>query len=196
VAATEDRPNPKRSTKAMLPGAATGARRREEILRVDHAGELAAIKIYEGQLAILGDRAATVRSAEIIRHMAKAEARHKSSFDKLLAENRTRPTALEPLWSAAAFVLGAGSALLGEKAAMAATVAVEEVIDEHYSSQVAELKERDPKLAATLEEFRAEEVEHKETGLAHGATGAPAYPLFSGLIKAGCRLAIRIAEKV
>jgi ubiquinone biosynthesis monooxygenase Coq7 len=182
--------------KAMLPGAATGPRRREEILRVDHAGELAAVKIYQGQLAVLGDRAQTARSAEIIRHMAEAEARHKSAFDKLLAENRARPTALEPLWSVAAFVLGAGSALLGEKAAMAATVAVEEVIDEHYAGQVAELKERDPELAATLEEFRVEEVEHKETGLAHGATAAPAYPLFSGLIKAGCRLAIRIAEKV
>ncbi|MFO1187568.1 MAG: demethoxyubiquinone hydroxylase family protein [Alphaproteobacteria bacterium] len=186
----------KRPIAAMMPGAPTGPRRREEILRVDHAGELAAVKIYQGQLAVLGERAATARSAEIVRHMAEAESRHKAAFDKLLAENRARPTALEPLWSAAAFVLGAGSALLGEKAAMAATVAVEEVIDEHYAGQVAELKERDPKLAATLEEFRAEEIEHKETGLAHGATGAPAYPLLSGLIKAGCRLAIRIAEKV
>jgi ubiquinone biosynthesis monooxygenase Coq7 len=182
--------------KAMLPGAATHARRRKEILRVDHAGELAAIRIYEGQLAVLGNRPRKERTAEIIAEMAAAEERHKAAFDKLLAENRARPTLLEPLWSAAAFTLGAASALLGEKAAMAATVAVEEVIDEHYAGQVAELSQRDPELAEALEGFRAEEVAHKNTGLAEGAQQAPAYPLLRGLIKAGCRLAIRIAEKV
>jgi ubiquinone biosynthesis monooxygenase Coq7 len=182
--------------KAMLPGAATHKRRRAEILRVDHAGELAAVRIYEGQLAVLGARPRTERTAEIVREMAAAEERHKAAFDTLLAESRARPTLLEPLWSAAAFTLGAASALLGEKAAMAATVAVEEVIDEHYAGQVAELSQRDPELAAALEGFRAEEVEHKEKGLAGGAEQAPAYPLLRGLIKAGCRLAIKIAEKV
>jgi ubiquinone biosynthesis monooxygenase Coq7 len=182
--------------RAQRPGAATPKRRREEILRVDHAGELGAVRIYQGQLAILGARAATAGTAALIRDMAAAEARHKAAFDALLAEAKARPTLLEPLWSAAGFALGAASALLGEKAAMAATVAVEEVIDAHYAGQIAELANQDPALAETIEGFRAEEVEHRDLGLAHGAENAPAYPLLSGLIKAGCRLAIKIAEKV
>lgn len=182
--------------KAMRPGARTAERRHAEILRVDHAGELGAVRIYQGQLAVLGAREKTARSAEIVRDMAAAEVRHKARFDKLLNEAGARPTLLEPLWSAAGFALGAATALLGEKAAMAATVAVEEVIDEHYQGQIGELANSNPALSRELEQFRAEEIEHKETGLAEGAERTPAYPLLRGLIKAGCRLAIKIAEKV
>ncbi len=130
--------------KALRPGAETGKRRREEILRVDHAGELGAVRIYQGQLAVLGAQGKTARSAGIVAHMAEQEKEHKERFDKLLNENASRPTLLEPLWSAAGFALGAATALLGEKAAMAATVAVEEVIDAHYQGQIDEISESDP----------------------------------------------------
>jgi len=182
--------------KALRPGAKTAEHRRAEILRVDHAGELGAVRIYQGQLAVFGAREKTARTAGIIAEMAAAEERHKARFDKLLNEAGARPTVLEPFWSAAGFALGAATALLGETAAMAATVAVEEVIDEHYQGQIGELGQSNPVLAGELEQFRAEEIEHKETGLAEGAERAPAYPLLRGLIKVGCRLAIKIAEKV
>lgn len=182
--------------KAQRPGAKTPLNRRAEMLRVDHAGELGAVRIYQGQLAVLGTRTRTARSAAIVKEMAQAEVRHKARFDRLLNETGTRPTLLEPLWSAAGFALGAATALLGEKAAMAATVAVEDVIEDHYRNQIKELSASDPELASELAEFRAEELAHRDTGLAEGAEQAPAYPLLRGLIKAGCRLAIRIAEKV
>jgi ubiquinone biosynthesis monooxygenase Coq7 len=178
------------------PGAATAERRRAEILRVDHAGELGAVRIYQGQLAVLGARAATRAPAELIRHMAAQEERHKAAFDRLITEGKVRPTALEPLWSAAGFALGAATALIGPRAAMACTAAVEDVISEHYAKQSSELAGRDETLKSAIDEFRAEELEHRETALAEGAERAPAYPILSGLIKAGCRLAIRIAEKV
>lgn len=183
-------------TKALRPGTTTPELRREEILRVDHAGELGAVRIYQGQLAVFRDRASTRRTAAIVEQMAQAEARHKASFDRMLAEHKTRPTAFHPLWSAAGYALGVATALLGEKAAMAATLAVEEVIDRHYEEQIAELKASDSELAAQLEVFRDEEIEHKEQALAEGAKSAPGYPLLSAVIKAGCRLAIRVAEKL
>jgi len=181
---------------ARRPGAATDARRLDEILRVDHAGELGAVRIYQGQLAVLGASRRAQRSADTVRHMAEQEKRHKAAFDRLLTEHRTRPTLLEPLWSAAGFALGAATALIGEKAAMACTVAVEDVIGEHYQSQAEEVGDTRPELAAQLQELRGEELQHRASALSSGAERATAYPLLSGLIKAGCRLAIRIAEKV
>ena len=178
------------------PGAATDAKRLKEILRVDHAGELGAVRIYQGQLAVLGKSPRAQGSADIVRHMAAQEAEHKAAFDQLLAERGTRPSLLEPLWSVAGFALGAATALIGERAAMACTVAVEEVIGEHYGRQIDEIDEAEPQLAEKLRELRSEELEHRDTGLAEGAEKAPAYPLLSGVIKAGCRLAIKIAEKV
>ncbi len=175
-----------------LPGAATSARRLNEILRVDHAGELGAVRIYQGQLAVLEGSPA----AGIVRHMADQEVRHKALLDELVNERGARPSLLDPVWSAAGFALGAATAMLGEKAAMACTVAVEEVIGAHYSRQAEEIAESEPALAETLTELKNEELEHLETGLAEGAEQAPAYPLMSGLIKAGCRLAIKIAEKL
>ena len=128
--------------------------------------------------------------------MAEQEQVHKETFDRLLAERGVRPTALSPLWQPASFALGAVTALMGEKAAHACTAAVESVIDEHYRGQIEELRGQDDELAEQLEVFRAEEMEHHDTAIAHGAEQAPAYPLLSGVIKAGCRIAIKISEKV
>ena len=184
--------NASRNMSDLRPGAATSSRRLDEILRVDQAGELGAVRIYQGQLAVLGNSPA----ADVVRHMAEQEARHKALLDQMLSERGARPSLLEPVWSAAGFALGAATALLGTKAAMACTVAVEEVIGAHYGRQIDEVEASEPALAATLTELKTEELEHLETGIAEGAEQAPAYPLMRGLIKAGCRLAIKIAEKL
>jgi ubiquinone biosynthesis monooxygenase Coq7 len=107
-----------------------------------------------------------------------------------------RPTALEPVWRVAGFALGAATALMGEKAAFACTAAVEEAIDEHYAQQIADLGDRDPVLKQTVEDFRADEAQHRQTALDHGAEQAPGYRLLSGAIKAGCRVAIKLSEKI
>jgi ubiquinone biosynthesis monooxygenase Coq7 len=163
------------------------------MLRVDQAGEYGATRIYAGQLAVMGDRAP---HAGEIAHMAEQEAAHRAKFDALLAERGVRPTALQPVWGAAGYALGAATALLGPEAAMACTAAIETEIDRHYTQQLEELGDRDPELAGLIREFRDDERAHKEAALAAGAERAPAYPLLSGAIRLGCRLAIRIAERV
>ena len=167
----------------------------ERMIRVDQAGEFGATRIYEGQLAVMGDRGP--HSAEI-RHMAEQEVGHREKFDALMAERGVRPTALQPFWSVAGYALGAGTALLGPEAAMACTAAIEEEIDKHYSEQLDRLAEdnSDPELAAMIEEFREDEREHRDAALAHGAERAPAYPLLSGAIRLGCRIAIKVSERV
>jgi ubiquinone biosynthesis monooxygenase Coq7 len=166
----------------------------EAMIRVDHAGEYGAVRIYEGQLAVLGSTKSD--AVDAIRHMAEQEKRHLTSFDTLINQRRVRPTALEPVWRVAGFALGAATALMGEKAAMACTAAVEEVIDEHYAAQVARLGESDRELKETVETFRLEEVQHRDTAMAHGAEEARGYRLLSEGIKAGCRLAIALSEKI
>ncbi len=165
------------------------------MIRVDQAGEFGATRIYEGQLAVMGDRGP--HSAEI-RHMAEQEEEHRARFDAVMAERGVRPTALHPFWSAAGYALGAGTALLGPEAAMACTAAVETEIDKHYSEQLDRLAETgtEPELAEMIEEFREEEREHREAALANGAENAPAYPLLSGAIRLGCRIAIKVSERV
>ncbi|MEM6267229.1 MAG: demethoxyubiquinone hydroxylase family protein [Pseudomonadota bacterium] len=164
------------------------------MIRVDQAGEFGATRIYEGQLAVMGDRGPN--SAEI-RHMAEDEAIHREQFDALMAKRRVRPTALHPLWSAAGYALGAGTALLGPEAAMACTAAVEEEIDRHYTDQLDRLRETgvDPELADMVEKFRDEERAHRDAALANGAERAPAYPLLAGAIRLGCRIAIKVSER-
>ena len=161
------------------------------MIRVDHAGEYGARRIYEGQLAVLGRRT----DAEPIRHMAAQEKRHLEAFERLVGERRVRPTALHPLWHLAGYALGAATALLGREAAMACTVAVEEVIDEHYAKQEAQLGSDDPELRVMIDKFRTEEIEHRDIGLAEGAQRAPAYELLTGAIKAASRAAIWLAER-
>src|SRR5215469_8531939 len=162
---------PARKQRPAAPGASPDI---EAMIRVDHAGEYGAVRIYEGQIAVLKRRKNAGASVETIRHMAEQEQRHLKTFDKLVNERRVRPTALEPVWRVAGFALGAATALMGEKAAMACTAAVEEVIDQHYARQVERL-DHDPELKATVEDFRAEEVAHRDTALAHGAEDAAGY---------------------
>ena len=163
------------------------------MLRVDQAGEYGATRIYAGQLAVMGDRAP--HAAEIAA-MATQEAEHRARFDALIAERGVRPTALQPLWNAAGFALGAATALMGPEAAMACTAAIETEIERHYSAQLDELGDDDPELAATIAEFRDDEREHHATAMAAGAERAPAYPLLSGAIRLGCRVAIRLSERI
>ena len=163
------------------------------MLRVDQAGEYGATRIYAGQLAVMGDRAP--HAAEIAA-MATQEAGHRARFDAMIAARGVRPTALQPLWNAAGFALGAATALIGPEAAMACTAAIETEIEKHYSAQLDELGDDDPELAATIAEFRDDEREHHATALAAGAERAPAYPLLSGAIRLGCRMAIRLSERI
>ena len=183
---TDTRPYPHLTRQ---PGDLTPAEARARMIRVDHAGEYGAKRIYAGQLAVLGNHPS-------IRRMAEQEQKHLDAFEKLMDENRVRPTALTPLWHVAGFALGAATALLGEKAAMACTEAVESVIDEHYRAQAEALEPGDAALKATIEQFRAEEIEHKETAIAEGAHEAPAYPVLTGAIKQASRLAIWLSERI
>lgn len=167
----------------------------ERMIRVDQAGEFGATRIYAGQLAVLGNRGP--HAAEIA-GMAEQEAAHRAQFDALMARRGVRPTALTPIWSVAGYALGAATALIGPEAAMACTAAVEEEIDRHYSRQLDDLEASgaDPELTGMIAEFREDERDHRDTALAAGAERAPGYLLLSGLIRLGCRAAIRISERV
>jgi ubiquinone biosynthesis monooxygenase Coq7 len=166
------------------------------MLRVDHAGEYGAVRIYDGQLAVAQLLSwGRGRGRDEIGRMAEQEQHHLAAFDELLRARRVRPTALQPLWHVAGYALGAATALLGERAAMACTVAVEEVIDEHYRAQAEHLGDRDPGLRDTIETFRADELRHRDAALAHGATDALGYGLISAVVKTGSRLAIWLSER-
>ena len=168
---------------------------RAAMIRVDQAGEYGATRIYAGQLAVMGDR--TALSGEI-RGMAEQEAAHQAEFDALMARRGVRPTALQPVWSAAGYALGAATALIGPEAAMACTAAVEEEIDRHYTRQLDRLEQDgdDPELAAMIERFRTDERAHRDAAYAAGAERAPAFPLLSAAIRLGCRAAIRLSERI
>ena len=163
------------------------------MLRVDQAGEYGATRIYAGQLDVMGNRAP--HSADIAAMAAQEEA-HRERLDALMLRHGARPTALQPLWSVAGYALGAATALLGPEAAMACTAAVEEEIDRHYTKQLDELGEDEPELSGTIREFREDERAHRDAALAAGAEDAPCYPLLSGVIRLGCRVAIRLSERI
>lgn len=167
----------------------------ESMIRVDHAGEFGAVRIYAGQQAILGENH---KFSALIKHMAEQEDVHLEKFNKIIAERGVRPTLLSPFWHVAGWTLGAGTALLGEKAAMACTAAVETVIDEHYQEQLDALETEDiePELQDTIRAFQAEEVEHREIAKKHGAEEVTGYPLLSGAIMAGCKAAIWLSKKI
>ena len=164
----------------------------ERFLRVDHAGERAAQQIYKGQLAVLANH----HMADEIRHMMDQEVEHLETFDSLLNERQVRPSLLDPLWGAAGFTLGVVTAAMGPKAAMACTIAVEEVIGEHYQKQADILGEDERELQATVERFRDEELEHRDIAVEHDGREARHYSLLRKVIQRGCRTAIKIAEKV
>jgi len=178
--------------RGRLPGDATGERSVHQMIRVDQAGEYGAIRIYQGQLRVLGRSP----SAPVIRRMAEQEQRHLDAFNALMVKRRVRPTMLMPLWHVAGFALGAGTALLGERAAMACTVAVEEVIDEHYAGQIEKLDGDEADLRETVAAFRRDEIQHRDTGLARGAEQAPGYEALTAVIRAGSRLAIWLSERL
>ena len=165
----------------------------ERMLRVDQAGEYGATRIYAGQLAVMGDRAPL---AGDVRHMAEQEAEHRAKFDELMVARGVRPTVLQPLWDVAGFALGAATALIGPKAAMACTAAVETEIDRHYGAQLEQLGDSDPELSGLIADFREDEREHHAAALANGAEQAPGYPVLSAAIRLGCRLAIRASERI
>ena len=175
-----------------LPGDPTAREVLERTIRVDHAGEYGAKRIYEGQLAVLG----RTKYGPLIEHMKAQEQVHLDTFSRLIGERRVRPTALLPFWHVAGFALGAATALLGHRGAMACTVAVEEAIDEHYRAQEDMLGDDEAELRADIARFRAEELEHRDTGLEHEAEQAPAYRLLSAAIKTGCKIAIKVSERV
>jgi ubiquinone biosynthesis monooxygenase Coq7 len=185
-----DKPIPPR------PGRGAMAARLAEILRVDHAGELGAVSIYRGQRAVLGAAPGHERIAGQLAEMESHEAVHLARFDSLLTQHRVRPTALAPVWRLAGFALGAGTALMGDKAAHACTEAVETVIEQHYADQVAEIADREPELAAELAAFRDEELAHRDLAREEGVGQGLGYALLSAVIRTGCRAAIKISEKV
>jgi ubiquinone biosynthesis monooxygenase Coq7 len=175
-----------------LPGDPSAAQVVERMIRVDHAGEYGATRIYAGQLAVLGRGG----KGDVLRHMQTQEREHLNIFNDMIADRRVRPTVMLPFWHLAGFTLGAMTAALGEKAAMACTVAVEEAIDAHYGGQLEELGDAEPDLRRTVQMFRSQEREHRDVGLRHGAEQAPGYRLMSRVIKVGCRVAIAISERV
>jgi ubiquinone biosynthesis monooxygenase Coq7 len=163
------------------------------MVRVDQAGEYGATRIYAGQLAVLPPSCA---EAKLIARMAAQEQRHLGRFDALVAARRVRPTALQPLWNVAGFALGAATALMSPEAALACTDAVETEIDRHYGSQLDELGEDDAELSADIAEFRADELEHRDSARDAGAMGALGYPLLTAAIRAGCRVAIELSKRI
>ena len=179
-------------TQIDQPGDHTLTERTARMIRVDHAGEYGATRIYKGQLAVLGHR----EKGDVLRHMAAQEAEHLRVFSAMVAERRVRPTALLPIWHLAGFALGALTAALGEKAAMACTVAVEDAICAHYATQAAELGSSEPELKQTIERFRAEEAEHRDTALAHDAEATPGYKFLYHAIHTSCRVAIKLSERI
>lgn len=180
------------SRRRTLPGDLPDRDRIARMIRVDHAGEYGAKRIYDGQLAVLGRGP----KGAVIEHMAEQEQAHLDTFGRMVVERGVRPTLLQPLWHVGAFAMGAATALLGERAAMACTVAVEEVIDDHYARQAEALGDREPELRAVIERFRAEELEHRDIGLEHEAEQAPGYRVLSGAVKAATRTAIWLSERV
>jgi len=183
------------STPFPRPVRGAARRRLEEMLRVDHAGELGAVHIYRGQRAVLkggGPRDLDAQLEEMEAH----EAAHLAAFDAILTERQIRPTVLAPLWRIAGFALGAGTALMGPRLAHACTEAVETVIEGHYAEQIEVVRREDPALAASLEGFRDDELRHRDIARDAGARDAPGYPLLAAVISVGCRAAIKISEKL
>lgn len=167
----------------------------DSMLRVDHAGEFGADRIYCGQYAVLGKTSVGPK----IKEMWEQEIEHKQKFEKLVSKHGARPSALLPLWWAAGYALGAGTALMGPKAAMACTVAVETVIVEHYNEQLRELVSQpdvSSEVLETIQKFRDDEQEHHDTGIKYGAEEAPFYEALTSVIKSGCHLAIKISKVI
>ena len=184
------------ANRPQSPGGKLSDQRINEMLRVDHAGEYAAVAIYKAQQRVFARSPKTNKIANQLQHMQDEEQKHLDAFDDLLLENEARPTALMPVWDFASKTLGIATALMGEKAAHACTEAVETVIEEHYAAQIEETKDGHPELSKRFTQFREDELAHRDTAIEEGAKDAVGYPVLSAVIKAGCRAAIKISEKI
>jgi len=171
-----------------LPGHPSPKKQIESMLRVNLAGEYGAQRIYEGQLAVLKQSP----SAPLLEHMKEQEMSHLKNFEEWAVKNHVRPTVLHPLWHVAGYALGAATGFLGEKAAMACTAAVEEVIDQHYEKQLTLLGNHNPELSDLIYTCQQDEREHRDIALEQG----PAYPILSSAIRTASRLAIWLSERV
>ena len=168
----------------------------EEIIRVDHAGERGAIKIYEGQLLALKTIKQDENLLNIIEEMKEQEKEHLEYFEKEILKRKIKPTSLLPLWDIMGVALGFGSALLGKKATMLCTASVEEVIDGHYNNQLKKLGNDEKDLKKKIEKFKEDEVNHKNTAYESGATNKGVYSIMDKVIKTGSKIAITISEKI
>ena len=168
----------------------------EEIIRVDHAGERGAIKIYEGQLLALKTIKEDSELRDKIEEMKEHEKEHLEYFEKEIQKRKIKPTYLLPLWDIMGVTLGFGTALLGKKAAMLCTASVEEVIEDHYKNQLKKLGNDEMVLKAKIEKFKNDEVGHKNIAYESGATNVGLYSIMDKVIKTGSRIAITISEKI
>ena len=168
----------------------------EEIIRVDHAGERGAIKIYEGQLLALNTIKQDQSLKSKIEEMKNHEQEHLEYFEKEIQKRKIKPTQLMPLWDIMGVALGFGTVLVGKKAAMLCTASVEEVIEDHYKNQIKKLGNDEMELKAKIEKFKNDEVEHKNTAYESGATNKGFYLIMDKVIRTGSRIAISISEKI
>jgi ubiquinone biosynthesis monooxygenase Coq7 len=175
-----------------LPGELSYEEQVRRMIRVNHAGEYGAQRIYAGQLAVLGKS----MCAPTLKHMADQEQEHLETFSQLMTKRRVPPTVFMPLWHVCGYVLGAGTALLGEKAAMACTVAVESVIDAHYAKQEQTLRGDESELKQIIAKFRADEKEHHDTALENGAEDSPFYHFLTTAIVYQTKLAIWLSTRL
>jgi len=168
----------------------------EEIIRVDHAGERGAIKIYEGQLLALKTIKQDNDLKDKIEEMKEQEKEHLEYFEKEIQKRKIKPTYLLPLWDVMGVALGFGTALLGKKAAMLCTASVEEVIEDHYQNQLKKLGNDEMDLKAKIEKFKEQEVNHKNIAYESGATNKGLYSIMDKVIRTGSRIAITLSEKI
>ena len=174
----------------------TNKKKLEEFIRVDHAGERGAIKIYEGQLLALKTFKKDPELLKLVEEMREHEQEHSDFFENEIRERNIKPTKFLPLWDLLGVGLGFGSTILGKKAAMLCTASVEEVIDKHYQSQIDQLQDDEKKLRNKIKKFRADELEHKDIAYEHGATKKGFYSVMDKIIKTGSKIAINISEKI
>ena len=174
----------------------TDKKKLEEFIRVDHAGERGAVKIYEGQLLALNTIYKDDQLRKTIEEMREHEREHCNYFENEIKKRQIRPTKFLPLWDLLGVGLGFGTTLLGKKAAMLCTASVEEVIDKHYQDQINQIKDDEKDLRDKIIKFREDELHHKDIAYEKGATKKGLYSLMDKIIKTGSKIAINISEKV
>lgn len=199
--APKNAPLKRATSRPQRPGATPYRRDLEQsdidaMLRVDHAGETAAVAIYSAQASVFEAGKNTKPIARDMRKMCAEEQEHLDAFHDLILKHKARPTALMPVWNFASKGLGMVTALMGEKAAHACTEAVENVIEQHYAQQIEQTKNKHPELNARFIQFREDELRHRDHAVAEGADQAPAYPILSAAIMTGCKLAIKLSHKI